>query len=122
MTDINSTIDRYIAAWNETDANRRQDLIVQTWTEDATYVDPLVAVEGRDAINAAIAGAQAQFPGHTFKLVGPVDAHHNLARFTWKLVPNGDHEALVVGFDVAVLAEDGRLQNVHGFLDKVPAD
>jgi hypothetical protein len=40
MTDINTSIDRYIAIWNETDAKRRQDLIAQTWTEDATYVDP----------------------------------------------------------------------------------
>jgi hypothetical protein len=121
MIDVTSTIDRYIAIWNETDASRRQDLIARTWTEDATYVDPLVALEGRDAIDAAIAGVQQQFPCHTFRLAGPVDAHHNLARFTWELAPDGAAEPLVVGFDVAVLAGDGRLQEVRGFLDKVPA-
>jgi hypothetical protein len=26
-----------------------------------------------------------------------------------------------VGFDVAVLADDGRIQDVHGFLDRVPS-
>ena len=121
MIDVNSTIDRYFAIWNETDAKRRQGLIADTWTEDATYVDPLVAIEGREAINAAVTAVQMQFPEHTFQLAGPVDTHHNLARFTWELVPNGDQEALVVGFDVAVLSEDGRLQGVHGFLDKAPA-
>jgi hypothetical protein len=49
-----------------------------------------------------------------------VDAHHNLARFTWELGQDGA-EAVVVGFDVAVLSEDGRLREVHGFLDKVPS-
>ena len=27
----------------------------------------------------------------------------------------------MVGFDVAVFGEDGRIRAVHGFLDKVPA-
>jgi hypothetical protein len=44
-----------------------------------------------------------------------------LARFSWELAPSEATEPLVIGFDVAVLAEDGRLQVVHGFLDKVPA-
>jgi hypothetical protein len=121
MTDITATIDRYIEIWNDTDTRRRQGLIAQTFTEDAAYVDPLAAIEGRDAIDATVAAIQTQFPGHAFRLAGPVDAHHNLARFNWEMVPDGAGEALVVGFDVAVLAEDGKMQNVHGFLDKIPA-
>jgi len=53
------------------------------------------------------------------RLSGPVDGHHNLARFTWHLGP-ADGEPIVIGFDVAVLAGD-RIKSVHGFLDKVPA-
>ncbi len=121
MSNVNSVIDRYIEMWNETDSTRRRDLIAQTWAEDATYVDPLVAIAGYDEIDSTVAGAQAQFPGFVFRLAGPVDSHHNLARFTWELAPDGADEALVVGFDVAVLSDDGRLQDVQGFLDKVPA-
>jgi hypothetical protein len=119
MTDVNIVIDRYINMWNETDSSRRRDLIAQTWTDDASYIDPLVVAEGPDAIDATVAAVQTQFPGFAFRLAGPVDAHHNLARFSWELAPNGG-EAIVVGFDVAVLSEDGRLRDVHGFLDKVP--
>jgi hypothetical protein len=121
MDQATLVIDHYIAAWNETDPTRRRDLIARTWTDDATYVDPLVVAEGRDAIEATIAGAQAQFPGYALRLAGSIDAHHNLARFTWELTPGNGAEALVVGFDVAVFADDGRLRSVHGFLDKVPA-
>jgi hypothetical protein len=120
MIDFDGVVDRYIAIWNETDPARRRDLVGQTWTDDATYVDPLVVAEGREAIDATIAATQAQFPGFTFRLAGPIDGHHNLARFTWELAPNGG-EAMVVGFDVALISEDGRLQDVRGFLDKVPA-
>ncbi|WP_344592180.1 hypothetical protein [Actinomadura vinacea] len=45
---------------------------------------------------------------------------HDIARFTWELGPEGG-EAMVVGFDVAVLTPDGRVAKVYGFLDKVPA-
>jgi SnoaL-like domain len=120
MTDVNTVIDRYIDMWNETDSSRRRDLIAQAWTDDASYIDPLVVAEGPDAIDATVAAVQTQFPGFAFRLAGPVDAHHNLARFTWELAPKGADEAVVVGFDVAVLSDDGRLRDVHGFLDKVP--
>lgn len=68
--EIDRVIDRYIATWNETEPGRRRDLIARTWTEDASYVDPLVAVEGHEAIDASIAATQAQFPGLAFRLAG----------------------------------------------------
>jgi len=48
-----------------------------------------------------------------------VDSHHRQARFTWGLAPDGAEPA-VIGFDVAVAGDDGRLTRVLGFLDKVP--
>lgn len=120
MTDLAHVVDRYIAIWNESDSGRRHDLIAQTWSEDASYIDPLVIAEGHDAIEATIAGARAQFPGLEFRLLGPVEAHHNVARFTWELGAVDDADALVEGFDVAVCGDDGRLRHVLGFLNKVP--
>ena len=48
---------RYIAAWNETDAEARAALIERNWAEDATYTDPLATVTGRESITAAIGAA-----------------------------------------------------------------
>lgn len=119
MSDFSKLIERYLAIWNEQDPARRRAEIDEVWTEDARYVDPLAVAEGRHAIDATIAAVQQQFPGLTFRLGGPVDAHHNVARFTWELGPDGG-EPIVIGFDVAACADDGRLSAVHGFLDKVP--
>jgi hypothetical protein len=112
-------IDQYIELWNERDAVRRRELLADIWAEDGEYVDPLGTAGGLPAIDAMIAGAQGQFPGFVFTLAGPVDTHHSIARFTWELMA-GDGEPLVIGSDTAVLNEDGRLQQVYGFLDKVP--
>ncbi|MEV8633384.1 nuclear transport factor 2 family protein [Streptosporangium sp. NPDC051023] len=119
MSDTVKLVERYIAAWNITDAAERRAEIDAVWTEDARYVDPLVDVTGRDAIDATIAAVQQQFPGLVFTPGDDVDAHHDVARFTWNLGPEGG-EPIVVGFDVAVLTEDGRIRTVHGFLDRVP--
>ncbi|GAB2463187.1 nuclear transport factor 2 family protein [Streptosporangium sandarakinum] len=120
MNDVAKLVERYLATWNMTDAAERRAEIDTIWAEEARYVDPLADVTGRDAIDAVITAVQGQFPGMVFTLAGDVDAHHDVARFTWHLGPEGG-EAIVIGFDVAVLTEDGRIREVHGFLDRVPA-
>jgi hypothetical protein len=120
MTDFQSVATRYITAWNEREPNARRKAIELIWADDAQYVDPLTAVEGRSQIEATIAAAQSQFPEFRFRLLGTVDGHHNQCRFGWELGPP-DADAPVVGFDVAVVNEEGKLQTVLGFLDRVPA-
>jgi len=113
-------IKRYLEAWNETDATVRRELVASLWAADGSYTDPLADVRGPEAIAGLIGAAQQQFAGLVFTLGGPVDANHDQARFTWHLGPDGG-EPVVIGFDVVVLSEDGRIASVHGFLDKVPA-
>ncbi|MEV6931914.1 nuclear transport factor 2 family protein [Dactylosporangium sp. NPDC051485] len=112
-------VEKYIAAWNTTDAAARRKLVEDVFASGAHYTDPLAAVTGQEQIDALIATAQAQFAGLEFTLAGPVDTHHDVARFGWHLGPQGG-EPLVIGFDVVVIAGD-RISAVHGFLDKVPA-
>jgi SnoaL-like domain len=119
MTTFDEIAERYIAVWNETDAEARRGAIDALYSERARYTDPMVDAEGREAIDQTIAAVQSQFPGFVFRLAGDVDAHHNQARFTWELGPAGG-EAPIVGFDVAVIDDDGRLETVLGFLDRVP--
>ncbi|HWH01647.1 MAG TPA: nuclear transport factor 2 family protein [Pilimelia sp.] len=121
MSDVTELLERYLAAWNEPDPQRRRSAVESLWTVDGGYTDPLVDVAGHDAIAAVIEGARQQFPGWTFRAGGLVDAHHHIVRFTWELVPPGGGEPPVAGFDVAVLTEDGRIRAVYGFLDRVPA-
>ena len=113
-------VDRYLAIWNEVDPARRRALIEKTWTVDATYVDPLMRGEGHDGLDRMIAAAQAQFPGHSFRLLDKPDAHNGRLRFRWTLGP-AEGPTIVDGSDFAVVATDGRLASVCGFLDRVPA-
>ena len=114
---------RYIDSWNETDEVARAQAVAELYADGATYVDPLGVAEGRQSIAATIGAVQSQFPGFRFRLVGPVDGHHNLARFGWELGPEGVEPggAPIAGFDVAVSDDAGQVVSIHGFLDRVPA-
>ncbi|MEW1893141.1 MULTISPECIES: nuclear transport factor 2 family protein [unclassified Streptomyces] len=119
MTTYDDAVQRYFAAWNA-GPDEREKAVAAAFTDEAAYTDPLADVRGHEQLAAAIGGAQRQFPGFTFRPLGAVDGHHALVRFGWELVaPDGS--APVAGFDVATLADDGRIASVSGFLDRVPA-
>lgn len=116
---LNDLVDRYIASWNELDVERRRELIAETFTPDARYVDPMMQGDGRDGIDALVGGVHAQFPGFRFALSRPVESVDGHVRFSWQLGP-AEAPGLIEGTDFARVT-DGRFASVHGFLDRVPA-
>lgn len=119
--EITTVVNDYIAVWNEPDAVRRQQLIARTWTEDGTYLDPLMRGGDPEQIGAMVGAAQAQFPGHRFELTAGPDAHNDVVRFTWTLVAVESGQPAAVGVDFATVAPDGRLRSVTGFLEPAAA-
>jgi SnoaL-like protein len=120
MTDITTLVDDYLAAWNEADPERRRALVARAFTDDGSYVDPLMDGRGHAGIDAMIAGAQAAYPGHRFRLAAGPDAHHDAVRFAWHLVPDGG-DPVALGIDFGTVAPDGRLRAVTGFLEPLAA-
>ncbi|WP_432167833.1 nuclear transport factor 2 family protein [Streptomyces sp. bgisy031] len=116
-----AAVARYFEAWNAEGADARAEAVAAAWSEDGSYTDPLADVTGHEGIAAVIAAAREQFPGFAFRRTGTVDAHHDIARFTWELVSAADGSAPVAGSDVISLAKDGRIRTVQGFLDRIPA-
>ena len=114
-TAITTVVDAYIAMWNEAEPARRRELAGDVFTEGAAYVDPVMSGEGQDGIEAMVAAAQQQFPGHRFELTQGPDAHHDRVRFAWSLI--GENGPVADGVDFAQIAPDGRLSEVIGFLE-----
>jgi hypothetical protein len=119
MSTVTQLIDDYIAMWNETDSGRRRDLIARVWTNNASYVDPVLQGDGRTGIDAMVQALQQRFPGHRFARTSEVDMHHDRVRFSWTLAPEGG-AAIVEGVDFGVLAGD-QLQAITGFFNQMPS-
>ena len=67
MADPATIVRTYIEMWNETDPHRRRELVSETLTDDASYLDPIMAGNGVEEISEMIGAAQAQYPGHRFE-------------------------------------------------------
>lgn len=119
MNDQTPIAQAYVDAWNEKDAQRRMAAVSRLWTEDASYVDPLMQGRGHAEIAGLIAAVQERFPEFRFALAGTPDAYADKLRFSWGLGPESG-PAVIHGTDFAELQE-GRLKRVVGFLDQVPA-
>jgi hypothetical protein len=120
MTDINTIIASYIAAWNETDADKRRDVIARTWTDNGRYLDSHRDSTGHDAIDSMIAGVQQVFPGYRFRLSSGIEKHHDRVRFSWQAGGAPDTPLFFAGTDFATIAADGRFLSVTGFTDAMP--
>jgi len=119
-TDVTTTVDTYLAAWNERDAQRRAELIERAWASEGRLVDPPLEGEGHAGISDVAAAMHEHYDGHHFERTSGVDVHHEHLRFAWRLV-GPDGAVAVAGIDVADLAPDGRLARVVGFFGDLPA-
>ena len=119
MTDLETTVDTYLAAWSEPDATRRATMIESAWAADGQLIDPPLAGKGHDGISEMAATMQAHYPGHTFRRTSGIDTHHEHLRFSWELV-GADGTVAVAGVDVGDITTDGRLQRITGFFGDLP--
>jgi hypothetical protein len=113
---LERTIDIYCAAWSDPDPQRRCELLESVWAPGATYTDPTVHAAGRDELLAHIDAVLSRRAGAKVARTGPVDAHHQVARFSWHAV-SADGKVLREGVDVVDVDEAGRLTRVVGFFE-----
>ena len=119
MIDVAAIAKNYIDLWNERSATRRREILAANWSNNATYLDPIMTGEGHTGIDALIEGVQKRFPDFRFRLLGKVDGYGNQVRFSWGLGPEGA-DSPIKGTDFAVIADE-KIRSVTGFLDQVPA-
>lgn len=110
---LDTTLQKYVAAWSEPDAAARQVLLEAIWSADGTYTDPMSHAANRAELDTIIAGFLSANPGATFTLNGKIDAHHSHVRFYWTLTfANGTQ---LPGMDYGEVALDGKLTKIVGF-------
>src|SRR5216684_6092203 len=112
MSNSNEVVVRYLAAWNETEAKRRRELVAKAWTDDGTYVDAAREGHGHDSLDAMIATAQGHFPGYRLRLASGIEAHHDNLRFSWVAGGTAEAPLYIKGTDFVVVAGDGRIKSV----------
>jgi hypothetical protein len=128
--------DRYVAVWNEPDAEVRRRAVRELWTEDGVnLLDPPDEVVKRAeelGINATfearghaelinrVTRAYDEFvaPGeHEFRRDGGAAVVRDMVKLRWVMVPVGGGDVLAGGTDLLLVAPDGRITANYQFID-----
>lgn len=135
--DIHTLTDRYVAVWNEPDAERRRAAIHELWSADAVHVlqppreilqtterlgfDRLVLeARGHHALEFRVTRAYEEFVApdtFVFRSRGNADRLHDVVKFNWEMVPRDGGEVAGVGLEILVLGSDGRIVTDYQFIE-----
>jgi hypothetical protein len=128
--------EKYLALWNEPDADRRRRMIAELWTEDGRHIlqppqeiraiaarpgiglTAILEARGHEEIGARVASAYEHWVGSEgLSFRGRHDAERlgDVVKFHWEAIAN-DGELFEVGLNFLVLAADGRIKRDYTFV------
>ncbi|RST06964.1 nuclear transport factor 2 family protein [Streptomyces sp. WAC07149] len=113
-------VERYLAVWNEPDADRRRKEVAEIWAEDGLYANTGREFHGHEGILEAVTEAYDEFvaQGFAFRLHAHAE-NHNTARITWNMAPRSGGDVAARGTQYLVFAEDGRIRTDHQFPEEI---
>jgi hypothetical protein len=135
MSDTKELVERYVAIWNEPDADRRRQGIAELWSEDAVHilqppeqvqeaaatlkVNPTFQARGHAELEARVTRAYEEFiaeGSNTFRAQDTGARLGDVAKFRWEMVTDSG-EVAGVGLEFVVLDPDGRIQTDYQFIE-----
>jgi len=116
---IQKLVDSYCAAWSAADLATRLALLTEVWEETGIYVDPTAVCVNRNELAEHIDKVQQRYPGAKVIRTSILDHHHDLLRFSWKMVL-ADGKSLPDGVDFGELSGSGKLRRIVGFFGPLP--
>jgi hypothetical protein len=117
---VDTTLIDYFAAWNETNADERRQLLEQCLSNEAELIDPTGRWQGVAGLSERIENYHSSAPGTKVVPGSGVDVHNGIERYAWRIVDPSGNE-LMEGLDVAERDTDGRLQRIVMFHGPLPA-
>lgn len=105
---------RYARIWSSEPALRATELEA-CLADQCSYCDVNGVLQGRAALSGYMGGFQASVAGGNFEILSVID-HHDRMLAEWRLV-GSNGAVLQTGRSFAIIAGDGRLQDITGFFD-----
>src|ERR671936_507412 len=127
---------KYVALWNEPDADRRRRMIADLWTEDGRHIlqppqeireiaaqpgiglTAVLEARGYEQIEARVTSAYEHWVGSeglSFRGRDDADRLGDVVKFHWEAVAK-DGTVFAVGLSFLVLAADGRIERDYTFI------
>ena len=112
ISEANELVDRYVAVWNEPNADVRCSRIAELWAPDCAYINEPTVWTGHSAIEAEIARVCNELAAKdlAFSSANHSQAHHKVVSLGWHTRANDSEEVKAVGSDLLILDKGGRIR------------
>ncbi|MDB5829459.1 MAG: SnoaL-like domain protein [Variovorax sp.] len=111
-------IARYIAVWNEPDAERRRDAIAALWAPGGSTSHRLLESRGLAAIEERVRNAHVKWvveKDYEFRAGKHALGHHGVLMFNWGMWSKASGELVSGGLDFLQFDDDGLIRTDHQF-------
>jgi hypothetical protein len=117
MPDIIDIVARYVAVWNEADAEERRRRIRAAWIPDGTTCYRLLNAQGYEAIETRVTNSWDKWLSEGKYVFRPQNTacHHDVVKFDWVMVTRPGGEVEASGLSFLVLTPDGRIRHDYQF-------
>jgi len=119
VDDARAIAERYVALWNERDAEERRRRLADLWTPDGAHVSAHGVRIGHGAIEdeAATIHATSVANGFVFAPGGRSQAHHDVVSLTWQRREKGSGKTVAAGVDLLILDKGGKIRFDYQFAE-----
>jgi hypothetical protein len=120
MFDIQELADRYVAVWNETDADKRRTAIERLWAPGGVHYVRTLEARGYAALETRITGSHeknVRDGGYRFRPAGEAQSLRDVATLRWEMVPAAGGDVEATGLEFLVVDGDGRILSDYQFIE-----
>jgi len=124
FNDFTELADRYVAVWNEPDAEARRAAIASLWVPDGEHCVRTLQARGHEALKQRVTGSHeknVRDAGFRFVRAGDAQFLHDAVMFHWHMVPAAGGPVAALGLQFLVLAGDGRIAVDYQFILPTPS-
>ena len=119
MSEAQELADRYVAVWNETDADKRRQAIAALWAPDGQHYVRTLEVRGYAALEQRVTGSyekNVRDAGYRFRSVKNAQALRNVLMLHWEMLPAGGGAVAAGGIVFLILNDAGRISCDYQFM------
>jgi hypothetical protein len=119
MLDAQKLADRYVAAWNERDADRRRNAIAALWSPDAPRHGGAHGSREYEVIEKRILAPHEKNAGRDgarFRAVRDARRLSDVVTFRWEMLPVDSETVLASRLEFLIVDDEGRILLDHPFV------
>ena len=119
MFNAQELADKYVAVWNETDAESRRQQIGALWVPDGHHYVDVREAHGYAELDQRISGSHnknVRDGGHHFRATTDTRRLHDLVTFHWEMLAAAEDRVVARGFEVLRVDTEGRILVDYQFI------